>query len=132
MSTDPQLHSEIRLQNTIIKIESLSSTSSYSDVVSNVDNVFGTIESRKASNDDDEEGFHTPTSPKHMIPKSLSCPPAPRKPTRFPSCKRKLNFFEATSKDEIENFFKRVEEARQKVAEEGEGHRSRTINNEFS
>ncbi|GAA0177368.1 hypothetical protein Leryth_007497 [Lithospermum erythrorhizon] len=105
MSTDLQFHQdlpEIKLPNTI-KVESLSETISNKD-----DNVFGTIQTRKASLDD-EKDCHTPTSPKHMIPKIVSCPPAPRKPTSLPSCKRKLDFFEATKKDEINTFFKVAE-----------------------
>ncbi|KAG9150170.1 hypothetical protein Leryth_009757 [Lithospermum erythrorhizon] len=107
MSTDPQLHPKILLQNNI-GIESLSKAS-HGSVVAKDDNVFGTIQTTKASNDDDEEEFHTPTSPKNIISKIVSCPPAPRKPARVPSCKRKLTFFEATERGEIDTFFNMVD-----------------------
>ncbi|CAI9759786.1 unnamed protein product [Fraxinus pennsylvanica] len=60
-----------------------------------------------------DQGCHTPKTPQHMIPKILSCPPAPKKTTRVPSCKRKLSeleFFDVVSREEIESFF-RVAEA---------------------
>ncbi|KAI5648524.1 hypothetical protein M9H77_34529 [Catharanthus roseus] len=66
----------------------------------------------------DEEQDHelickTPKSPKHMIPKILSCPPAPRKPPRkVASCKRKLSelqFFDVVSRDEIDSFFRQFD-----------------------
>ncbi|KAL2249352.1 UNVERIFIED_CONTAM: hypothetical protein Sindi_2408900 [Sesamum indicum] len=63
-----------------------------------------------------EDDCHTPRSPHHMIPPILSCPPAPRKPPprrTGASCKRRLwefDFFETVAREEIESFFKRVEE----------------------
>ncbi|KAK4435880.1 hypothetical protein Salat_0751600 [Sesamum alatum] len=60
-----------------------------------------------------EEDCHTPRSPQHMIPPILSCPPAPRKPPprrTGASCKRRLWEFEIVAGEEIESFFKRVEE----------------------
>ncbi|CAI9773026.1 unnamed protein product [Fraxinus pennsylvanica] len=59
-----------------------------------------------------DQDCHTPKSPQHMIPKILSCPPAPKKPTRVPSCKRKLSelqFFEVVSREEVESFFRIAE-----------------------
>ncbi|CAA3010171.1 Hypothetical predicted protein [Olea europaea subsp. europaea] len=61
-----------------------------------------------------DQDCHTPKSPQNMIPKILSCPPAPKKPTRLPSCKRKLSelqFFNMVSREEIESFF-RIAEAK--------------------
>ncbi|KAH6803018.1 hypothetical protein C2S51_034464 [Perilla frutescens var. frutescens] len=62
-----------------------------------------------------EEDCLTPKSREHMIPPVLCCPPAPRKPLRRRSCKRKLmseqlDFFEVVAKDEVESFFRRAEE----------------------
>ncbi|KAI3470543.1 hypothetical protein Pfo_027206 [Paulownia fortunei] len=61
-----------------------------------------------------EEDCHTPKSPRHMIPATLSCPPAPRKPPRRRPCKRRLcdelQFFEIVAGEEVESFFRRVEE----------------------
>jgi hypothetical protein len=52
----------------------------------------------------------TPTSEEHRIPKILDCPPAPRKPRRVPSCKRKLSpevqFFEIVNPEEVDAFFR--------------------------
>ncbi|KAE9465360.1 hypothetical protein RHGRI_007440 [Rhododendron griersonianum] len=59
---------------------------------------------------DDE--CHTPTSAEHKIPTILSCPPAPKKPSRSAvSCKRKLcelDFFEIVAREEVESFFAAV------------------------
>ncbi|KAG5515630.1 hypothetical protein RHGRI_036617 [Rhododendron griersonianum] len=55
------------------------------------------------------EECRTPTSQHHRIPKTRTCPPAPRKQGhRVFSPKRKmpeLNFFENTRREEIESFF---------------------------
>lgn len=52
----------------------------------------------------------TPTSEEYRIPKILDCPPAPRKPRRAPSCKRKLSpelhFFEIVNPEEVDAFFR--------------------------
>ncbi|CAA3000560.1 Hypothetical predicted protein [Olea europaea subsp. europaea] len=59
-----------------------------------------------------DQDCHTPRSPQHMIPKILSCPPAPKKPARVPSCKRKLSelqFFDVVSREEVESFFRIAE-----------------------
>ncbi|KAI4352650.1 hypothetical protein L6164_006881 [Bauhinia variegata] len=59
-----------------------------------------------------EDGCRTPTSKESRIPEILSCPPAPRKPKRLVSCKRKLadefQFFEVVNKEEIDAFFRSV------------------------
>ncbi|GMN52819.1 hypothetical protein TIFTF001_021957 [Ficus carica] len=59
--------------------------------------------------DNEIESCRTPTSKEHRIPLILSCPPAPRKPARAPSCKRKLSeleFFDVVNRDEVEQFFR--------------------------
>ncbi|KAM3201042.1 hypothetical protein P3S67_026564 [Capsicum chacoense] len=50
----------------------------------------------------------TPKSPSFCIPKMLKCPAAPKKPRRVnsSSCKRKLQFLEIVAKEEVESFFK--------------------------
>ncbi|XP_075494881.1 uncharacterized protein LOC142532475 [Primulina tabacum] len=63
---------------------------------------------------DHEEECHTPRSPRHTIPTTLSCPPPPKKPRRMveDSCRRKLralHFFETVAEEEIESFFSTVE-----------------------
>lgn len=60
-------------------------------------------------NDDEEEGYRTPTSKEHKIPVLVSCPPAPRKPRRVAPCKRKLtelDFFKVVNRDEVDEFFR--------------------------
>ncbi|XP_073033024.1 uncharacterized protein [Primulina eburnea] len=62
----------------------------------------------------DEEECHTPRSPRHTIPTTLSCPPPPKKARRMveDSCRRKLRalrFFETVAGEEIESFFRTVE-----------------------
>ncbi|KAG9136604.1 hypothetical protein Leryth_020270 [Lithospermum erythrorhizon] len=70
------------------------------------DDVGVAIQSKNGSRNDGKE-CHTPRSPQHMIPKILSCPPAPKKPRRAaPSCKRQLQFFEITAREEMESFFR--------------------------
>ncbi|XP_018808749.1 cyclin-dependent protein kinase inhibitor SMR1-like [Juglans regia] len=59
--------------------------------------------------EDDNECCRTPTSKEHRIPVILDCPPAPRKPRRVPSCKRKLSelkFFEIVNPEEVDAFFR--------------------------
>ena len=41
--------------------------------------------------DDDDDGFRTPTSLAHKLPKITQCPPAPRKIRLHPSRKRKIS-----------------------------------------
>lgn len=58
--------------------------------------------------DDDDDVFKTPTSSDKIIPATLRCPPAPRKPKSLPSTKRKAcqhrQVFVDVS-DEIESLF---------------------------
>lgn len=63
----------------------------------------------KKINVDEEDCCRTPTSKEHRIPKILDCPPAPRKPKRAPTCKRKLSelqFFEIVNREEVDSFFR--------------------------
>ncbi|KAA8549259.1 hypothetical protein F0562_000943 [Nyssa sinensis] len=48
-------------------------------------------EFRKAGEDDDDDGFRTPTSLDHRMPLIPQCPPAPRKPKSLPLTKRKAD-----------------------------------------
>ncbi|XP_048139820.1 cyclin-dependent protein kinase inhibitor SMR2-like [Rhodamnia argentea] len=65
------------------------------------------------SNDDahGEDSCRTPTSEHHKVPAVRSCPPTPRKPAHVQASsfqnKRKLHFFESTSKgrEELDLFF---------------------------
>ncbi|XP_057427417.1 cyclin-dependent protein kinase inhibitor SMR3-like [Lotus japonicus] len=57
-----------------------------------------------------EQSYRTPTSKESKIPAILNCPPAPKKPKTFVSCKRKLNdafqFFEVKNKEDMDAFFR--------------------------
>lgn len=58
--------------------------------------------------------IRTPGTPQNLIPKVLSCPPAPKKPKRAISCKRKLlgdlEFYDVTAREEVDSFFSSVDE----------------------
>ncbi|CAM8886247.1 unnamed protein product [Rhodiola kirilowii] len=61
----------------------------------------------------DHKSCQTPKSDANRIPKTLNCPPAPKKPIRRAgvlSCKRKLmpelEFFEADRHKEVDEFFR--------------------------
>ncbi|TMW97241.1 hypothetical protein EJD97_005918 [Solanum chilense] len=70
-----------------------------------------------SSNDDEDDKYincQTPKSSQYLIPKNLSCPPAPKKPKMVfscCSCKRRLidefNIFD--EQEEIESFFRFVD-----------------------
>jgi hypothetical protein len=55
---------------------------------------------------ENDESYRTPTSKESKIPEIQDCPPAPRKPKPFVSCKRKLmdefKFFEVSNNEEID------------------------------
>lgn len=59
-----------------------------------------------------EEGeCRTPTSEENRIPEIFTCPPAPKKPSLGPPCKRKLSeleFFEILNRAEVDEFFRRA------------------------
>nr|XP_009764348.1 PREDICTED: cyclin-dependent protein kinase inhibitor SMR1 [Nicotiana sylvestris] len=93
MSTDLELSQDL-LEIQLPKIKVTNCSSQNSDIVTS----------------DDEDKCQTPKSPQFLIPKILSCPPAPKKPKRVSSCKRKLlDFFEIVKRDEIDSFFKLVD-----------------------
>ncbi|GAU17002.1 hypothetical protein TSUD_37600 [Trifolium subterraneum] len=57
-----------------------------------------------------DESYRTPTSKESKIPEIQDCPPAPRKPKPFVSCKRKLmdefQFFEVSNNEDMDAFFR--------------------------
>lgn len=57
-----------------------------------------------------DESYRTPTSKESKIPAIHDCPPAPRKPKPFVSCKRKLmddfQFFEVKNNEDMDAFFR--------------------------
>ncbi|KAK7391500.1 hypothetical protein VNO78_19916 [Psophocarpus tetragonolobus] len=59
---------------------------------------------------DEDESYRTPTSKESKIPAVTTCPPAPKKPKPFASCKRKLldefQFFDDTNKEDMDAFFR--------------------------
>ncbi|OIT39789.1 hypothetical protein A4A49_58257, partial [Nicotiana attenuata] len=79
-------------------------------------NVITTLSSQNSI--EEEEEIKTPKSPQNLIPKILSCPPAPKKPKRLISCKRKLvdelQFFEVAAREEVDSFFKSVDHVKRK------------------
>lgn len=111
MSTDLQLRQEL-LEIRCPAITITVNLSSSSDVV-NDDNTIAVIQSQESTTSDGnvlEDECQTPKSPRNMIPEILSCPPAPKKPRRVVSCKRKLcDFFEIVAREEVESFFRQFE-----------------------
>ncbi|KAG9139727.1 hypothetical protein Leryth_016669 [Lithospermum erythrorhizon] len=106
MSTNLQHQQDLpqtRLVQTI-KIESLQISYVSEDVFSPT----RPLDRSGSRNNEEEDECKTPRSTKNLIPKINSCPPAPKKSKRVPSCKRKLEFFEVTARQEIESFFKRA------------------------
>ncbi|CAK9159636.1 unnamed protein product [Ilex paraguariensis] len=103
MSTDLEFQGSL----TKIRLPATKITSSQSSDIT--DDNSGLIPVRNDSIGDEEE-CQTPKSPRHMIPKILSCPPAPMKPRPVASCKRKpcetLQFFEIVASEEVESFFR--------------------------
>jgi len=98
MSTDLESRQDLpRIQVRAVKTETLQSCSATDDKE--------TIIQQENSETDD---CQTPKSEEHKIPVVLSCPPAPRKPRRSFSCKRKLTeleFFEIVNREEVDSFF---------------------------
>nr|XP_009800490.1 PREDICTED: cyclin-dependent protein kinase inhibitor SMR2-like [Nicotiana sylvestris] len=78
-------------------------------------NVVTTLSSQNSRG---EEEIKTPKSPQNLIPKILSCPPAPKKPKRVISCKRKLvdelQFFEVAAREEVDSFFRSVDHVKRR------------------
>uniref|UniRef100_A0A5B7BZA1 Cyclin-dependent protein kinase inhibitor SMR1-like n=1 Tax=Davidia involucrata TaxID=16924 RepID=A0A5B7BZA1_DAVIN len=103
MSTDL----EFRQSSPEIRLPAIKVRASQSSDISN-DNS-GILIPMDHKSEDSEDECHTPTSPEHKIPAILSCPPAPKKPKRAVSCKRKLcelEFFEIVASEEVESFFR--------------------------
>ncbi|XP_045808595.1 uncharacterized protein LOC123902835 [Trifolium pratense] len=59
---------------------------------------------------ENDQSYRTPTSKESKIPEIQDCPPAPRKPKPFVSCKRKLmdelQFFEVSNNEDMDAFFR--------------------------
>ncbi|CAN4105301.1 unnamed protein product [Withania somnifera] len=71
-------------------------------------------EPERCNNKEQAAEIQTPRTPQNLIPKILSCPPAPKKPKRAISCKRKLlgdlEFFDVAAREEVDSFFASVDE----------------------
>ncbi|KAJ8551471.1 hypothetical protein K7X08_021486 [Anisodus acutangulus] len=80
----------------------------------NIININSPQNSQKCSNNiSNKDECQTPKSPSFSIPKNLKCPAAPKKPQRvISSCKRKLQFVEIVAREEVESFFRIVEDAK--------------------
>ncbi|OIT33796.1 hypothetical protein A4A49_15681 [Nicotiana attenuata] len=81
--------------------------------------VITTLSSQNSRDSEEEEDeIKTPKSPQNLIPKILSCPPAPKKPKRVISCKRKLvdelQFFEVAAREEVDSFFRSVDHVKRR------------------
>uniref|UniRef100_A0A7N0TUA2 Uncharacterized protein n=1 Tax=Kalanchoe fedtschenkoi TaxID=63787 RepID=A0A7N0TUA2_KALFE len=70
-----------------------------------IDEEGGGMNSGYASSE--EIGFRTPTSRDHRIPRSRSCPPAPRKPRPVSLGHKRKLAFENAAREEVEAFFDR-------------------------
>lgn len=131
MSTDLHLHRQLpKLRISAVKLDDDVVTPS-SDQIPDVvvaDNMSSTIiqpeiENKneiEIENDGDgavvdgdnvnDESYRTPTSKESKIPEIQDCPPAPRKPKPFVSCKRKLmdefQFFEVSNNEDMDAFFR--------------------------
>ncbi|XP_038980962.1 cyclin-dependent protein kinase inhibitor SMR12 [Phoenix dactylifera] len=58
---------------------------------------------KDVGDDGDDDGYHTPTSPRHRIPEARVCPPAPKKPAHLLYMKRKVRADQARRRvDDIE------------------------------
>ncbi|CAJ1976639.1 unnamed protein product [Sphenostylis stenocarpa] len=116
MSTDLHLQHDLpKLRIAAVKIDDVPSDhhldTLVSSVVTRVENESdeeGTVTVTAAVAD--EESYRTPTSKESKIPAIMTCPPAPRKPKAFASCKRKLlddfQFFDVTNKEDMDAFFR--------------------------
>ncbi|XP_058100119.1 uncharacterized protein LOC131244634 [Magnolia sinica] len=62
--------------------------------------------------DEENDGYQTPTSSEHKIPAIRRCPPAPRKPRSMPLKKRKADFdschIRIDISEDIESFFRPI------------------------
>ncbi|CAL5209063.1 unnamed protein product [Lathyrus oleraceus] len=68
------------------------------------------VDGEHENENENDESYRTPTSKESKIPEILNCPPAPKKPKPFVSCKRKLmdefQFFEVSSNEDMDAFFR--------------------------
>ncbi|KAG2729706.1 hypothetical protein I3760_01G262100 [Carya illinoinensis] len=105
MSTDLEfLHDLSKIPRLTVEIKTTEQASN--DIADDVGT--GVVVEPKKEEEDDE-CCRTPTSKEHRIPEILDCPPAPRKPRRVTSCKRKLSelkFFEIVNPEEVDAFFR--------------------------
>nr|XP_016501850.1 PREDICTED: cyclin-dependent protein kinase inhibitor SMR2-like [Nicotiana tabacum] len=104
MSTDLEFRLEIQLPKINVITATLSSQNS--------------DDGKNSRDSEEEEEIKTPRSPQYLIPKILSCPPAPKKPKRVISCKRKLvdelQFFEVAAREEVDSFFRSVDHVKRR------------------
>ncbi|KAL3341426.1 hypothetical protein AABB24_025796 [Solanum stoloniferum] len=93
--------SEIQLPNIISQNENISKDHDLERCIS-------------TTNKEQAVEIRTPGSPQNLIPKIRSCPPAPKKPKRGISCKRKLlgdlEFYDVAAREEVDSFFSSVDE----------------------
>lgn len=127
MSTDFHLHHDLpKLRIAAVKIDDVPSDHHLdalvsSSVLTRADNqtlqeetvtvaVTVTVPADAPTVAEEDESYRTPTSKESKIPAIMSCPPAPRKPKAFASCKRKLfddfQFFDVTNKEDMDAFFR--------------------------
>nr|XP_004496149.1 cyclin-dependent protein kinase inhibitor SMR2 [Cicer arietinum] len=94
-----KIKSEIQIQIEIEKEDENESQSESEAVVGAV-----------VADGENEESYRTPTSKESKIPEIMTCPPAPKKPKPFVSCKRKLmdefQFFEVSNNEDMDAFFR--------------------------
>ena len=109
MSTDLEFLHDVSKTRLLTVKTRLSSTPQASNNNGGNNNI-GVVAQKINEDENDVEYYcRTPTSKEHRIPSILDCPPAPRKPKRAPSCKRKLSeiqFFEIVNYDEVDAFFR--------------------------
>ena len=109
MSTDLEFLQDVSKTRLLTVKTRLSSTPQASNNNGGNNNI-GVVAQKINEDENDVEYYcRTPTSKEHRIPSILDCPPAPRKPKRASSCKRKLSevqFFEIMNHDEVDAFFR--------------------------
>lgn len=112
MSTDLDfLHGSSKSRLLTVKTRTSSTPQASNNIGGNNNNNNIGVVAQKINEDENDVEYNcrTPTSKEHRVPSILDCPPAPRKPKRAPSCKRKLSevqFFEIVNYDEVDAFFR--------------------------
>ena len=110
MSTDLEfLHDVSKTRLLTVKTRTSSTPQASNDIGGDNNNIG--VMAQKINEDENNVEYYcrTPTSKEHRIPSILDCPPAPRKPKRASSCKRKLSevqVFEIVNYDEVDAFFR--------------------------